>query len=221
VSEDSYTIVDKEIQKFFDKEAKDWVDEHDTDGLPKSAKIQIDQLLKSKPLTCIDVGSGPGTVLIELLNNGLKYGIGIDLSAEMCYFARLRLKDRGLEDRVEILNKNFLEYTPEKTIEAISMHRVLCCYPDREKFLDKTIEIKPNVISLTIPVDWIIMRWPLNLFLRIKNAIFPGFRPYIHKHSDIKLQMKENGYVLSSIERNWYWVVMTFQSTANSSDIGQ
>lgn len=198
------------IGSFFDAEANDWDTRQKAEGLPSSAKVQIQDILAEAPKSAIDVGSGTGTLLLELLENGVTKGVGVDLSPKMCHFAKLLAKEKGLEDRVEILNASFLEYTSTEPLEAVSLHRVLCCHPDREQMLNKSIELQPKIVSVTIPRDWLLVKWLLVAIFSIKDRIKPGYRPYVHSQRKVDAQMREEGYLVKNRTKKGIWITTAY-----------
>ena len=57
---------EKLIAKMFDNESEDYFKEYEKKGLPKTAEIQIDSIIDAKASTVIDVGSGPGVLMIKM-----------------------------------------------------------------------------------------------------------------------------------------------------------
>ena len=120
-----------------------------------------------------------------------------------------RLESNGFSSRFDIQNVSFLDYTQEKTINAISIHRVICCHPDREGLLEKTISFQPELIVLTIPRTWLFLRGILSI-INLLRKIRPGFIPYLHKIKDIDLQLKSSNYELIDTFQDLIWTTRTY-----------
>ena len=81
MTEEALKQKEKKIGQFFNAESKSYAKRHDDKGIGKSAKRHV-KFVENLD-TVLDVGSGPGSVLIEMLDNGVKMGFGIDLSEDM------------------------------------------------------------------------------------------------------------------------------------------
>lgn len=119
------------IARFFDKEGKSMSNKQKSDGMPETAKLHIKNIIESRSEKALDVGSG--NLLIDMLENGVDNVVGIDLSHGMIELANENLREKQLSERAIILQGSFLEIDDstiegDKKIDAISMHRVLCCH---------------------------------------------------------------------------------------------
>lgn len=200
------------IGRFFDAEGKNMVKKHEEDGIPGSAKIQVDAIIASKSKKALDVGSGPGSVLIGLLEGGVDEVIGVDLSEEMIKLSKDRISSRDLEERVTHYNGSFLEYDLEDDVDAISLHRVLCCHPDREGMLDKAMSVNPKAITLTVPRDWKIARMIVGV-LNILAKKFDKFSPYYHAQKNIDKQILDQGYQIVNQNKGKIWVTTSYSKS--------
>lgn len=200
---------EQKISSFFDSESSAMIERHEKNGIPESARIQVQDIIHAGAKSVVDVGSGPGSVLIELLDQGVQSGVGIDLSPEMNRIARQRLKDRGYEERVQICEGSFLEQELETT-EAISLHRVLCCHPNREGMLQQASRLRPQTISLTVPRDWKALRLLVGLYGLVAR-ITGSFRPFIHPQKRIDQQLQAMDYQVQNRHKGLMWVTTTYQ----------
>ena len=205
--------VDKSEQKIdnhFSQEAKSWAEEYEKDGFPKTVGFHAEGILKPGIKSCIDVGSGPGMVLIDFVKKGLQTGYGVDLSEGMCAEAKRRIKEKQLEDRIEIFNKSFLDFESNKDIDAISFHKVLCCHPEIEEMLQKSIQLSPEIIAITIPRSVFGIKNVVNCLFWIRGTVFKKFRPYIHKQKLVTEILKEGKYQLSSTRSKFPWLTTIY-----------
>ncbi|MCE7736454.1 MAG: class I SAM-dependent methyltransferase [Candidatus Heimdallarchaeota archaeon] len=198
------------ISVFFDDEAKSMASKHDEKGLPATAQAHVDDILSSGAKTVIEVGSGPGSVMIKLLEGGIDHVTGVDLSSKMNKIANERLEEANIDpSKYSITKQSFLDLE-EQQVGAISLHRVLCCHPDREGMLEKSISYNPKIVTLTVPRPWLLMRFVIKIF-----AIFAkrssSFHPYGHSQEGIDNQMTENNYKVTSRKKGWIWVQTSYQ----------
>lgn len=185
-------------------------DKQDAKGLGKTGLQHVNQITKCDCKTAIDVGSGSGGILEGLLDKNLDFVYGVDLAPKMIELAQKRLEKKGYDTKSKIENISFLDYTFDKNLDAVSLHRVLCCHPDRLGMLDKAISGKPKVIVITIPRRWFFMRAGVTFFSFIRK-IKKGFRPYLHKYDEIDSQLKEANYELVDVYKTFIWITRTYQ----------
>ena len=126
----------------------------------------------------------------------------------MIELAQQRLEKRGYTEKSRIENISFLDYTFEKDLDAVSLHRVLCCHPDRQAMLNKAISGNPKLI--TIPRRWFFMRIALKL-VSVLRKIKPGFRPYLHSYKQIDQQLQKSNYQLIDTFKTFIWVTKTYK----------
>ena len=197
------------ITKQFNKNSKSF-DEQDRKGLSSTAKKHVETLTEANLSTALDVGAGTGGILNGLLENKVERVYGVDLSTEMLERAKKRLEEKGFIDKAELQHISFLDYRNENTIEGISLHRVLCCHPDREKMLEKAVSFQPKVIVLTIPRTWFFMRG-ITFLLKTFRKVFKGFQPYLHKIDSIDKQLEQSNYKLVDIFKTKLWITRTYK----------
>lgn len=197
------------IAGFFDNEGSGMLKRQLDNGIPKSAELHISSIAENNTKVAIDVGSGPGSIVLGLLENGVQRVIGVDLSDEMCKIAKERISEKRLDSRSEIIKGSFLEIDQPKDLDAISLHRVLCCHPDRELMLEKSMENMPKTISITIPRSWLVGRILMG-FVGLFARLFNTFRPYIHSQKVIDNQLQERGYSKVNEYKTFVWVTSVY-----------
>jgi len=197
------------VGKFFNREAKRWGKRQDKGGIPYSAMKHVDAMVDNNVSSVIDVGAGPGIILLEMMDKGVERGVAIDLSREMCVEAERRVKNNELEDRVEVIHGSFLEMDAPRT-EGVSLHMVLCCHPDREAMLRRSMKNDPKIVVLTVPRSFWIVRHFVNLVMNVKDFFSKGFRFYVHEEADIITQMDQGGYKLVDRISRGFTVTLVF-----------
>jgi magnesium-protoporphyrin O-methyltransferase len=201
------------IRRLFDKEAYKYAAEDDKE-LKSTAKHQIEMIIANKPeiQTALDVGSGTGGVMVSLLEKGIKKVYGVDLSTKMVSMARQRLAKHNFKEMSEVIDGNFLAIDHPDQSDAVSMHRVLCCYPDRKEMLEKTLEMNPVLITLTVPRD---DRWFIKIaqgFLVVIRKLLPNLPlGYIHSLREIDRQLNLAGFQVINSKKERFWVTKTFK----------
>lgn len=205
-------INDKEsaIEVFFDNEAKSMASKDDENGILSTAQAHVDDILASGVKTVIEVGSGPGSVMIKLLEGGIDHVSGVDLSSKMNDIANERLENADIDQsRYSLTNQSFLDLDVQQ-VDAISLHRVLCCHPDREGMLEKSISFNPKIVTLTTLRPWLFMRIVIKFFAFFAKRS-SSFHPYGHSQQGIDNQMSENNYEIISRKKGKVWVQTSYQ----------
>ncbi|MCH8905824.1 MAG: class I SAM-dependent methyltransferase [Candidatus Heimdallarchaeota archaeon] len=209
-------LKEKKIGAFFNSESESLAEKHTDKGIPSTAQDHIDIVCDSNAKSVIDVGSGPGSLLIEMLKRGVEVGIGVDLAGDMNQIATRRLKEAKIvQDRYEIIEGSFLELNKDNFPEimdqydAVSLHLVLCCHPDREGMLNQTTKFKPKTIVLTVPRTWILMRAIVGIYGLI-SKIRRHFQPYVHSQRSIDRQLLNAGYKLTNRKKTLMLVMSSY-----------
>ncbi len=69
------------------------------------------ELAQLKPReTVLDLGSGDGSIVIEAAKSGA-HAVGIEINPFLVWYSRWRIKRAGLENRAQIIQKNFCDFT--------------------------------------------------------------------------------------------------------------
>ncbi|MHA1975905.1 MAG: class I SAM-dependent methyltransferase [Candidatus Hodarchaeales archaeon] len=194
------------IGRVFDKLSSMFI-RKDKKGIENSALHHIDMILQHKEeiSTVIDVGSGAGGLMISLLEEGFDCIIGVDLSSKLSHEARDRINTLGLSERAKVIEGSFLSLKEEST-DAISMHASMCCYPDSDAMLNKSVSLTPKVITITIPRDRLIFRFGLGIIKIFQLMKFF----HIHRIKDIDYKLLSSNYELSNIKNSFVWTTRTY-----------
>jgi magnesium-protoporphyrin O-methyltransferase len=185
----------------------DWVDSWSDKATkkPTAAKVTaslLDAITEAgiADRTVLDVGCGIGDLAIEVVARGAVSGIGFDLSAKAIEEARKLAIARGVGDRMrfEVGDGAKLDL-PEADIVVIN--RVVCCYPDTENLLERTLGAARSVYAITAPIsdgtvgvyNRVLNRW-WNAWYRLRRKKFAGFRTFIHDLDRIDERISAAGF---------------------------
>ncbi len=115
---------ERAISSFFDRETQSMIKRHEKKGIPESAKVHVKSIAESGASTAVDVGSGPGSIAIELLKSGLRKVFGIDLSPQMSQYAEKRLIENGFDpSRFQFTVGSFLDFDTKESCVVILKHQ--------------------------------------------------------------------------------------------------
>jgi SAM-dependent methyltransferase len=185
----------------------DWVDrwereasKHDTvNGVTASLLKAITDLGVSGR-TVLDVGCGIGDLAIETVAAGATSATGFDLSPKAIERARELARTRGVGDRTtfEVGDGSKLEL-PKADIVAIN--RVVCCYPDADGILDRSLAAAGSVYAISAPISRgltgaynrvITAFW--NVVYRLRDKHYGGFRTFVHDVDRIDRRVTAAGF---------------------------
>lgn len=198
------------ISNTFDKMSKRF-DKGDAKGLSETAKLHVNHITEDPDVkTAIDVGSGAGGIMVGLLDKNLDFVYGVDLAPSMVDLARKRLEEKGYVDKSKVQKISFLDYSFEQNLDAVSLHEVLCCHPDRQAMLEKTLSAKPKVIVITLPRNRLFFRFGAGLLGQLRK-IKKGFRFYVHDIKTIDDQLAEANYELVDDFKKFFWDTRTYK----------
>ena len=204
---DSLEEIEKKINTKFNDRSSEMLEDHLTQGIPESAIHQVNKMIEQDIDSAIDIGSGPGSVVFELAKHDLSKVIGIDLSDEMINISNRRLSEFDY-DNVEFIQSSVLNFE-NQPIDGVSMHRMICCHPNKDEVIDKTLNLDPKVISLTIPRNRIFIKVYIKI-LSWYRRLFKRFHPYYYDPQDIIQQYRENDYKLIDTRTEMIWITLTF-----------
>jgi predicted RNA methylase len=150
--------------------------------------------------TVLDVGCGIGDLAIETVAAGATSATGFDLSPKAIERARALARQRGVSDRTTFEVGDGSKFELPKA-DVVAVNRVVCCYPDADGILDRTLAAAGSVYAISAPISggatgafnrvhnafW-------NVVYRIREKHYGGFRTYIHDVEAIDHRVRAAGF---------------------------
>jgi hypothetical protein len=154
----------------------------------------------------IDIGGGIGALSSELLANGFRRSLLVDASPAYQAVARRAAADRGLGERMEFHEGDFVEHAPGLApADAVVMDRVVCCYPGYESLLDAALAHSRRVFAYAYPQD----RWDVRLVIAGGNWFQAltrrAFRAYVHPEPAMSALIASRGFRRVSHQKTFVW----------------
>jgi len=150
--------------------------------------------------TVLDVGCGIGDLAIEAVARGATSGVGFDLSPKAIEQARELAQARGVGDRTTFHVGDGAKLDLPAT-DVVVINRVVCCYPDTENLLERTLGAARSVFAITAPIStgavgaynriWNRCR---NVWYRLRRKKFAGFRTFVHDLDGIDERIRAAGF---------------------------
>lgn len=161
--------------------------------------------------TLLDIGCGVGYLHQSLLKDGAASATGVDLSEKMITEARALAAEQSLADRVEYFEGDFVamaERLPGADITILD--KVVCCYPDAETLINRSLEKTGRVYALTYPRSHLINRIMTAVEAFCLTLIRCDFRPYVHDPASIESWIEARGFSKRREHVSWIWLTQVY-----------
>ena len=185
----------------------DWVDHWDrqTRKSPTAAGVTaslVDALEQAglADRTVLDVGCGIGDLAIEAVVRGASSSTGFDLSPKAIDHARELAHRRGVGDRTTfgVGDGATFELPPA---DVVVLNRVVCCYPNADGLLERTLKAAGSVFAMTAPVsdgftgtmNRALTRWS-NGWYALRKKKYGDFRTFVHDLGAIDERVRAAGF---------------------------
>jgi magnesium-protoporphyrin O-methyltransferase len=148
----------------------------------------------------LDLGCGTGDLALAALGRGASRASGVDLGPGAIREAEALARERHLDDRAsfEVGDASKLPLEPH---DVVVLNRVLCCYPEVGPLIGNSLPAAGSVYAFTAPVSTGPIGWFSraqarigNVWYRIRDAKFAGFRVYIHDLSAVDRRIRDAGF---------------------------
>jgi cyclopropane fatty-acyl-phospholipid synthase-like methyltransferase len=179
-------------------------------GLDKTARRIVGYLEARgiRDATVLEVGGGVGEIQIELLKRGARRAVNLELSPAYDAEARALLAEAGLTGRVD---RRLLDIAVEpegvEPVDAVVLHRVVCCYPDYERLLGAAAGRAGRLLVFSYPRRTAVSR----LFVAAQNLAFRTmrreFRTFAHPPEAMLDVLRARGLEPAYAEEQRVWAV--------------
>jgi len=162
--------------------------------------------------TVLEIGSGLGELLRELVRRGASRALGIDLSPNSVKVASSTTRDEGLEGQVSFIVANGAE-TDLDEHDVVVLDRVICCYPYANALVSHTAAAARRAYAFKLPRYEGVFRLYWRISFGVENAFHAlrhrDFRAYLHDPGDIDRWLRDMGFRQQhrSSRRGWLTAV--------------
>src|SRR5262245_15521639 len=156
----------------------------------------------------LDIGGGVGVLSFELLSCGLRHATLVDASPAYLDAARSEAERRGLTPQLSCVTGDVVHV--DGSIDAadlVTMHRVVCCYPDWTALLGRATTLSGRLLALSYPRDkWYVHGWQgfANLWRRVRGD---QVRRFTHPASAMEDYIAAAGFDRVSRRQTRVWCV--------------
>ena len=186
------------------------LDDYRRNGPGETTRLLVEGLTAAGAVhgSLLDVGTGVGALMFELLDAGFTRATAIDLSPAYVQSASQEAARRGRSQVVRFVQDDVVavaRHLPPETV--VTLDRVICCYPDYVRLLRESLRLAERAVGISYPRD----RWyvrVLNLFDNAKRRMKGSpFRTFIHNTAAVESQIVEAGFTRISRQSTWTWRV--------------
>lgn len=188
-------------------------------GLQKSQRQMIEGLTRAgtSGAALLEIGCGVGYLHQSLLETGAGRALGIDLSDRMLEEARALARERGLGARTEYLQGDFVELAGTvQPADVVILDKVVCCYPDAETLIQRSLAKGRRVYALTYPRDRWFVRWGVGLTALALRLVRSPFRSYVHNPKRIEAWITDRGFRKDHEARTAIWLTQVYVRAAGA-----
>lgn len=168
--------------------------------------------------TVLDVGCGIGDLSMAAIARGAERATGVELSPKAIEAGTRLARERGLADRMTFRPGDGSKIDlPEA--DVVVLNRVFCCYPDIESLVEHSLAAARSVYAFTAPpssgLGGAFARIAgsfANLWYRLREHKFRGFRVFVHDLERIDERVRAAGFRPLRRERKrfiWHLAVYT------------
>ena len=186
-------------RQFGQKRATKDLAQYRAKGPGRTTRLLLAGLATAGPIhgELLDIGSGVGVLSFELLERGVTSAVGVDLSSAHVTIAAQEASRRGRSESTRFLQGDFLDIAATlPSADVVTLDRVVCCYPECERFLQESLRHAGRVFAFSYPMD----RWYVRTWVGLQNggrAVTRNpFRSFVHRVSAMEDVIRREGFRL-------------------------
>ena len=184
------------------------------DGLDETAEEMISFLRERgiEGASVLEIGGGIGAIQLELLRAGAARTTNLELSPEYEDVAGELAREQGVAERVERrLGDVVSQPALAGEVDAVVMHRVVCCYPDYDALVGAASERARRYLVMSFPRP----RWPIRAWFSLVNVgarlLRWEYRTWVHPPQAVVEAAERRGLRLASESCGRIWQVAALE----------
>jgi magnesium-protoporphyrin O-methyltransferase len=163
----------------------------------------------------LDIGAGVGVLDFELLTRGISTSTLVDASPAYLEAAHEEAGRRQVTDRLEFVIGDFTNMGGDiARADVITMHRVICCYPDCVRLLEAATGRSRRLLAFSYPRDkWYVRFWLAveNLGRRMRGN---NFRTFVHSPAAMEGLVGHVGFARVDRRMTFAWCIDVYARSA-------
>ena len=159
----------------------------------------------------LDVGGGIGVIVHEMVAAGVGGATLVDAAPAYLVAARTEADRRGHLDRIRFMQGDFVDVAAElPSADAVTLDRVVCCYPDFEALLSAAATKANKLLVLSYPRDRWFVRWVLAGINLTRWVARSAFRVFVHPPERMHRLIEAAGFRRHGSHDSPFWQVAVF-----------
>ncbi len=198
----------RDAGRFFSRLARRERRRYERRGLERSQSALLTGLEQAGlgGASVLEIGCGVGYLHQRLLEAGAGRAVGVDLSARMLEEARAGASARGLAERTDYREGDFLEIGETLAdADIVILDKVICCYPDAQGLVERSLAKARRIYAFTIPRDRAFVRLGVAVLAAALRVLGSRFRPYVHDPDAIDAWLRQQGFSLAHRAQTPIW----------------
>jgi magnesium-protoporphyrin O-methyltransferase len=210
------TVPDPRIRGYFDRKVHGLATAGHVFGLGPVSRRLLAELADAgdaRP-SVLELGCGPGSLTLALLERGAARATGIDLSPESVEVARRRAVEAGIGDRAKFMVGDAASVALEPH-DWVVLDKVICCYRDLDALLARSIAAAGRRYVFVVPDSRGVSGLLNRIWVRLEDATnglrgrpCPG---YIHDLRVIEARLDEAGFRRVGVATFRLWYLAVFE----------
>ena len=214
----------------FDQYAEGWARKVRRRGIAARVSRPLIEAVETRGVrgrTVLDLGCGVGDVVLDLVDRGAERGRGYDLSPRSIETARALAVERGQADRAsfEVGDASRVDLPPS---DVVVLNRVICCYPDVETLLERSLGAATSVYAFSVPRSKGIVGALARLQVRMDNwwsrrrpDRYGSFQAFVHDVDAIDARVRSAGFARVHAEHRWFaWLLAVYERPTARAGVG-
>ncbi len=181
-----FSLFANSSRKRFEKKGFEDSQKHLLEGLKQAGYVGA---------SVLEIGSGAGNLHQTLLQQGASSATGVDLAPKMITEAKRWAHDRQLDSQVDYRQGDFVELAETIAPSGVTvLDKVVCCYPDADALVHKSLAKTQRVYALTYPRYTRLNRFLSKVMAAIFWTIRFDFRNFVHNPKQIEDWIEAAGF---------------------------
>lgn len=204
----------QDTNKFFSHWSRTYLKRFRRKGLAKEQKFLVQGITQASlhDKTILEIGSGIGSLHLNLLQQGAISAVGVDIAEGMIEKARSLATDLGLEARTRYYVGDFVTMNgeiPESDITILD--KVVCCYEEVDKLFEKSIAKTKEIYALSFPRDTLVIKFLFKTQIVVSTLFRFSFRPYWHNWEGICQKVLSHNFDEIYRNKTIIWTIRVYQ----------
>jgi magnesium-protoporphyrin O-methyltransferase len=198
---------------FNEKLVSSELDQYHRKGPAKTTRLLVDAIRRQgiQGLKLLDIGGGIGAIQHLLVASGVQQATDVDASQSYIDAARGEAHRLGIASQVHFEHGNFVDIAPRlPAADIVTLDRVICCYPDMDELVKRSLEKANRLYGLVYPRD----TWWARLGIRVLNLVFrlrrSPYRSYVHSSQAVEALIYSRGFTRQYYRQTLVWQVAVY-----------